>query len=209
MRQHVHQDIGAGNRVALGFRAHSGWAAMVALRDPVAAPLVVQRRRVELIDKGTSCPAQPFHAAEKMALSDAESFLGECREVAEALANKALRNAMAELAAKGYSVTGSCVLLGSGRPANSLAATLASHTMIHTAEGDFFRDALKKACEYCGLGVSPIKEKQVWEHAVTTLRTSREDLECRISEMGKSIGPPWRQDEKLSALAGWIVLASS
>lgn len=203
------QHSGAGGRVALGFRAHSGWAAMVALRDPVAAPLVVQRRRVELIDRGTSCVAQPYHAAEKMALSEAEAFVNQCAEVAEALAKKAVRDAVAELAAKGYSVAGCCVLLGSGRSASSLAATLASHTMIHTAEGDFFRDALKKACECCGLAVSPIKEKQVWDQAVTSLRISREELERRISELGRSIGPPWRQDEKLSALAGWIVLAGS
>jgi hypothetical protein len=198
-----------GGRVALGFRAHSGWAAMVALRDPVAAPLVVQRRRVELIDQRRSCPAQPYHAAEKLPLNEAEALLQECAEVAEALAIKAVRHAVAELAAKGHSVAGSCILMGSGRSASSLAATLASHTMIHTAEGDFYRDALRKACESCGLAVSPIKEKQVWDQAVTSLGIPREKLECRISELGKSIGPPWRQDEKLSAVAGWIVLAGA
>lgn len=205
MRQHSE----TSGRVALGFRAHSGWAAMVALRDPVAAPLVVQRRRVELIDRGTDCPAQPYHAAEKMPLNEAETFLKECAEVAEALAIKAVQDAVAELAEKGYSVAGSSILMGSGRPASSLASTLASHTMIHTAEGDFFRDALKKACECCGLAVSAIKEKQVWEQAVTRLGTSREELESRVSELGKSIGPPWRQDEKLSAIASWIVLAGA
>ena len=194
-------------RVALGFRAHSGWAAMVALRDPVNAPLVVQRRRLELLDRGTACPAQPYHAAEKMALNEAETFLEECAAVAGALAIKAVRSAVDELLEKGYSVAGSCVLLGSGRPASSLGTTLASHTMIHTAEGDFYRGALKKACECCGLAISPIKEKQVWEQAVNCLRISREDLEHRVSELGKSIGPPWTQDEKLSAVAGWIVLA--
>lgn len=203
----MRQLSGSNGRVALGFRAHSGWAAMVALRDPVAAPLVVQRRRVDLIDHGI--PRQPYHAAEKMSLSEAETFLQECADVAAALANNAVRAAVSELSAKGYTVAGSCVLLGSGRLTNCLASTLASHTMIHTAEGDFYRDALKKACEYSGLAVSPIKEKQVWDHAAACLRIPREDLERRVGEMGKSIGPPWRQDEKLCAIAGWLVLKSA
>jgi len=164
---------------------------------------------MELIDRGTSCPAQPYHAAEKMTLDEAETFLSQCAEVAGALAKIAVRDAVAELAAKGYSVAGSCVLLGSGRPASTLAATLASHTMIHTAEGDFFRAALKEACECCGLTVSPFKEKQLWDQAVTSLLITREELDRRIGELGKSIGPPWRQDQKLCAIAGWIVLAGS
>ena len=206
MRQHRN----AGGRVALGFRAHSGWAAMVALRDPVAAPLVVQRRRVELMDRGTSlCAAQPYHAAEKMVLDEARTFLTECEEVAGALAEKAVRDAVAELAAKGYTVAGASILMGSGRPAKSLEATLASHTMIHTAEGDFFRHALHTACDCCGLAVSPIKEKQAWDRAANILPISREDLQCRIAELGKSVGPPWRQDEKLCALVSWIVLAEA
>ncbi len=197
----------ANGRIALAFRAHSGWAAMVALRDPVAAPLVVQRRRVELIEG--EIPRQPYHAAEKMPLREAEAFLDECAAVARAMANKAVRAAVENMAAKGYTVAGSCVLLGSGRAPASLASTLASHTMIHTAEGDFFRNALKDACQECGLAVAPVKEKTLWDRATAGLGMSRADLACRVCELGKTIGPPWTQDEKLSALAGWIVLAGA
>lgn len=196
-------------RVALGFRTHSGWAAMVAVRDPVEAPLVVQRRRVELIDHRVAGAKQPYHAAEKMPLSEAEAFINECAEVSAALACKAVRAAIDELTLKGYVVRGSCVLLGSGRESGSLAATLASHTMIHTAEGNFFREVLKTACESCGLEVVPVKEKAVWDRAVAALGRPRAELESCIAELGKSVGPPWTQDEKLSALAGWLVLAAS
>jgi hypothetical protein len=27
--------------------------------------------------------------------------------------------------------------------------------------------------------------------------------------MGRSLGPPWRQDEKLATLAAWLVLAQA
>lgn len=46
---------------ALGFRAHSGWAAMVALAGALNAPLVVDRRRLELADPHRTGPMQPYH----------------------------------------------------------------------------------------------------------------------------------------------------
>jgi hypothetical protein len=195
MRQH--RD--AGGRVALGFRAHSGWAALVALRDPVAAPLVVQRRRLELIDHGDSQAAQPYHAAAKIGLYEAESLLNQCAESREALAKQAVRHAMAELSEKGYTLAGACILMGSGRTSNSLSETLASHTMIHTAEGDCFRDAIRKACESCGLAVHAIKEKEVWERGMASFRLPCEKLEQQVSEL----------DEKLCTVGAWMVLAGT
>jgi hypothetical protein len=35
------------------------------------------------------------------------------------------------------------------------------------------------------------------------------DLQQRIAGLGKSLGPLWRQDEKLASLAAWIALAES
>ena len=36
----------------------------------------------------------------------------------------------------------------------------------------------------------------------------RADLKDRIAELGKGIGPPWRQDEKLSAMVAWLALSA-
>lgn len=179
---------------------------MVALRDPIAAPLVVMRRRLELVDRAIAGAAQPYHAAEQMPLSEAEAYLKQCADATGALAKRALQDAMVELKGNGYTVAGACVLTGSGRPSASLAATLASHTMIHTAEGEFFREALQRACECAGLAVSAIKEKQICGSAETVLNMSWQVLERRLAELGKPLGPPWRRDEKLSAMASWMVL---
>ena len=120
------------------------------------------------------------------------------------MATAAVREAVAGLAAKGHRVTRACVLAGSGRVAANLAATLASHPLIHTAEGDFFRNALKQACEACGLEVSAIREKELLEYAAS--RLPNEDVQRRVFEIGKSIGPPWTQDEKFCAIAAWTIL---
>ncbi len=36
-----------------------------------------------------------------------------------------------------------------------------------------------------------------------------EELRCRVNDMGRTLGPPWRQDEKSAALVGWLALLST
>ena len=194
-------------RAALGFRAHSGWAALVALTGSPAAPAVILRRRLEIADPHISGSKQPFHAAEPMKFEDAESYIRRCTKSTRSLADAAVRDAVAEMSAMGLRVAGSCVLQGSGRPTGDLAKILSAHPLIHTAEGEFFRNALKQACESAGLKFSGVKERDLVDHAATVLRIPVAELERRATELGKGIGPPWTQDQKLSAIAAWLVLA--
>jgi hypothetical protein len=201
----------ADARAALGFRSHSGWAALVVVAGASGTPGggvpdVIERRRVQTADSCISGSLQPYHAAKEMQLAEAEAFLDRCGAAIRRMAETAVREAVAELAAKGYNVAGACVLLGSGRPATGLAATLRSHPMIHTAEGDFFRGALKAACESCGLPVLGVKEKDLLRQAAAALGVTADHLQLRVADLGKRLGPPWRQDEKLCAIAGWLAL---
>jgi hypothetical protein len=194
-------------RAALGFRAHSGWAALVALTGTPATPAVILRRRLVIADPGISGSKQPFHAAEPMPFEDAESYIRRCTESTRSLAEAAVRDTVAELSGMGLGVAGSCVLMGSGRPTGDLAKILSAHPLIHTAEGEFFRNALKHACESGGLKFSGIKERELVNQAATVLGIPAAELERRATELGKGIGPPWTQDQKLSAIAAWLVLA--
>jgi hypothetical protein len=196
----------AAARAALGFRSHSGWAALVVVAGTPGAPVVLERRRVQTANPGIKGSIQPYHAAKEMPLAEAEAFLDRCGATTRRMAETAVREAVAELAGQGYAVAGACVLLGSGRPATGLAATLRSHPMIHTAEGDFFRGALQTACESCGLPVLGVKEKELVRQAASALSISADDLQLRVAGLGKSLGPPWRQDEKLCAIAAWLAL---
>jgi len=193
--------------VALGFRVHSGWACMVAVAAPDQASLAIERRRLELIDRKTGTADQPYHAAKDMSLADAQAFLDQRARAARKFAGASLHKTVSDLARNGYKPARACVLLGSGRPTDDLAATLRSHPMIHTAEGHFFRNAVLQACESCHIPVVTIKEKELVTCAAATIRISTEELQHRISELGKTAGPPWRQDEKLCTIAGWLALA--
>ncbi len=194
--------------VALGFRAHSGWAAMVALAGPPASPAVIVRRRIELADPRTPRPVQPYHAAEKLDLAEAEQIVSHAREEARRMAREALRAVSEELRKAGHEVVACGVLLGSGRPTGSLAVTLASHALIHTAEGELFRGALVHAGERLRLPVTGIKEREALARGAVELHLAPGELARRLTDLGSGFGPPWTQDQKLSTLAAWLALAA-
>ena len=196
-------------RAALGLRAHSGWAALVALAKAKDSPYVILRRRIETCDARVRGSKQPFHAAESLDLPDAEAFIHSCSESTQKLSRKAIQEAVDELRAKGFETIGCGVILGSGRTLPDLKAILASHALLHTAEGEFFRQALVEAGRHCGLPVAGLKEREAYEEASAKLHLSAGELQKRITAMGRGIGPPWTQDQKYAALAGWLATISA
>jgi hypothetical protein len=183
--------------VALGFRTHSGWTSAVAVAGSPAKPLVLIRQRMELasLDAGAK---QPYHAAEPLEFADAAALIQRCRDSSMSLAEAGLNALLAQLDAQGHRVVGAGIVFASGRALPDLAAILKSHALIHTAEGEFFRDLVLRACARRSLPVTRITERdardrdaKAWTH---------------IDGLGKSLGPPWRQDEKLASLAAWTAL---
>jgi hypothetical protein len=197
----------ADKRAALGFRAHSGWAAVVAVGGHPGSPTVLDRRRIELADPDIAGSKQPYHAAEELDLKQAEKLLSRCTDASQRMAAGGLRVVIDELRSRDYQVAGAGLPLASGRPVPALAAILASHALIHAAEGQLFRDVLARASEQAGLAVTQVKERELYDRAAAELGMSDGQLREHLADLGKSIGPPWREDEKLATLAGWLVLA--
>lgn len=195
--------------VALGLRAHSGWAALVAVAGTTRSPAVVDRRRIEIADPGIPGSKQPYHAAEGLDLKQAGALLKRCEEASHLLARRAFNAALDDLRAEGHEPVGCGLLLASGRPLTTLAETLASHARIHTADGEHFRDALAHAAEHAKLPVTRVRERELHERGAAALRVPAGELKRRVAELGRAIGPPWTQDEKLAALVAWLVLAAA
>jgi hypothetical protein len=85
---------------------------------------------------------------------------------------------------------------------------LASHALIHTADGELFREAILHASARCGLTEFVIKEKGLLDGAGKAFRLEPAEILRRITELGRPLGAPWSQDEKLSTLAAWLALVS-
>ncbi len=67
---------------ALGFRVHTGWAAMIAVVRPSASslPTILDRRRGKMI-AGSDPPRFVYHAAAKLTLDSAKRFVLEAKNI--------------------------------------------------------------------------------------------------------------------------------
>jgi hypothetical protein len=192
---------------ALGFRVHSGWAAAVVLGGPVDAPVVIDRRKIQLVKVFSYAYRQPYHTAEKMTPKDGKEFICGIQSDAKRLALASLRSLQADLEEGDFEIVRSALLLASGHALPGLEQILASHALIHTADGELFRDSLRAACARCHLPVEGIREKELFETASEAFSIQVAGLKRRVAAFGKALGPPWSQDEKLAALGAWLTLA--
>src|ERR1700704_2183471 len=117
-------------RTALGFRAHSGWAAMVVVAGTTGAPRIVERRRIVIADSEMPGSKQPYHAAAELPFPEAEALVRQAIESSRALALEAISAIMKALQSQGHDVAGCGVLLGSGKVLPGLEGILASHLLI-------------------------------------------------------------------------------
>jgi len=143
-----------------------------------------------------------------MNLTEARTFLDQQRDAARVLALSAIRAAQTEAAQQGYKVNRAALLLASGRTLPELPKILASHSIIHTADGEFFREALLHACDCAKLAVTKIKDRELLTTASATLRRNPAALTRFVNDLGKPLGSPWTQDEKFATLAAWLALAA-
>jgi len=195
-------------RAAIGVRVHSGWGALVAVTGTAGAEEVIERRRIEITDPKMAGAIQPYHYAENMEIQRAEQHIARCATASAHLALTAIRDLLEQLKEREHQVVGSCILLSSGRPLPSFVQILASHALIHTAEGEFFRKSFRDAFEALKIPVTGIRERDLPDQAQKTFGKAAPKVQERIARMGKAIGPPWTTDQKTAALAALIVLLS-
>ena len=193
---------------AVGFRVHSGWAAMVAVCLEKGVPVILARQRVHLVETFTYEFRQPYHTAEKMLLGQAGEFISRMQAEAKRHACRAIQELEARTREQGAKLTRCVLLLASGRPLPDLGKILASHALIHTADGELFREAIVHASPRAGLALSTVKEGELVDRAGQILRIKTAALLQRVTELGRPLGSPWTRDEKFATLAAWLVLAS-
>jgi hypothetical protein len=179
---------------------------VVAIAGERGTEEVLLRRRVVIIDSKIAGSAQPYHYVAKKEISAAEKHLTRCASVSGNLAFESLTRLSAELGELGFTPKTAIILLSSARPLPDLEAILASHALIHTAEGEFFRQAFRCAFEKLEIPVTGIRARDLNDYAVQAFGKAASAIQKRIYGMGRSLGAPWTKDEKMAALAAAIVL---
>jgi hypothetical protein len=188
---------------ALGLRIKSGWAAAVVLTGPASAPQVCERRVVGLSDATSPETRQPYHARTGMLETDNAKLERRLRAVRSA-AQQSVASLLAECRRRGSQVRGAALVVGSLTDPASIANP---HMRAHALEGKLFRQVAEDALQAHGLATSLVTERNAYAAAASALRRSEAQVRRAAAELGRNLGPPWRAEEKLAAVAAWSLLA--
>lgn len=183
-------------RVTFGLRAHSGWAALVVLGEQRDELIVIDRRRIELVEELWA--KQPYHAAENLEPKAAQNLVKRGIDAAQRIALREMKAAVKRERDRKNEVSGCAVVVGTPMPDWSTAQILSVHFRMHKAEGLLFQNALLWAAEKCKLQAHRILEKELLSGEVA--------MRERIGGLGKTVGPPWGKDQKDAAQAALMAL---
>jgi hypothetical protein len=167
----------------------------------------LHRRKLLLVKTFSYTFRQPYHTAEKMPPGDAADFVQGVEKESQELALVGICGLQKELEGVHYKLCGGALLLASGRKLPEFEKILGSHALIHTADGELFRESIRHACNGAKVPLNAVKERDLLAAASQRLKKRPEFLNRHVTALGKSLGPPWTQDEKLATLAAWFVLA--
>jgi hypothetical protein len=190
-------------RTALGFKTHTGWAAVVA----VAGREVVAKRRIDLATDFRT--GAVFHVGQELPLPQAQELISSSQARFEAKARDAIAAIVEELRAKECEVIGSAIIAGNPKPLPPIESVLKSHALVHAAEGQLYRHVFAAASEACRIPAALVPAKELASRAARAMGISAAELTARIAAMGKASGRPWAADHKESALAALVALGES
>jgi hypothetical protein len=184
---------------AVGFRVKSGYAIAVVLGGSRAAPTAIERRIVELSDPKVAESKQPYHHGFYKTEEDE-------REIARrvGIVRRSAKRSVAALVSETKSARAALVvgsLIDPARVGNP-------HIRAHAHEGRLFRTVLEDALRAQRVDCDVIVEKQLSAHAAKALRRSPSVITRTVTAFGKTLGGPWRAEEKAAATAAWLALGS-
>jgi hypothetical protein len=188
----------------VGVADHGGWAMLVTVAAIDGEPTVIDRRRVETIDKGR--PTQPYHH-DTVGLSEteAEALVRKVkRSVARATA-VAFDRLSADLSPR-YQVSSIAIRQP---PLDVMPATVAevhrSYYVFCRADAMLYHSAIVSAAHERGWGALLVRRGEEVARAAEALRADPADVERFINDLKSTLGPPWSAEHRnafAAAIAG-------
>ncbi len=182
---------------ALGFRVKSGYAIAILVRGPASAPTVVERHIVDLSDAAIPETRQPYHSNFGEAEEDAR-LIARRVTIIERVAAKSVAALLAGADAKRAGLVVGSVI--------DPATVGNQHIRAHAHEGRLFRTVLEDALTARGVSCSVVVEKVLAETARARLKRTEAEMKQMLTAFGRTLGSPWRSDEKAAAMAAWMAL---
>jgi hypothetical protein len=193
------------NLVSIGLRAKTARAIAVVLGGTIDAPVVLTKLEIKLADPKMPATAQPYHEVMELPWEESQRAVRKSAVAIEAIAGKALARLIKELHSQGMKVCGAGIV---GARDRDLARIGNYHIRAHAAEGVLFRRVLDLAADANGIRRRTFSDREFEELAKTELGAQHTTVKAKLNDLGRSLAPPWRTDEKQAATAAWLVLHS-
>jgi hypothetical protein len=192
-------------RAVIGFRIKSGWATAVLLTGPIEAPIVRDAAVVELSDPTVPISKQPYHAG--MGVARKQDFaLERLLASINAYSQGSLAALLNRYVVMGHSLSEAGLVVGSDCDPSTITNP---HIRVHAAEGRLFRTVVEQALTRSGIPSSIFVERMLFAHAARVVRRSPAQLKEAVARLRPAAAERWRAEEKVAALAAWLLLASS
>ena len=196
--------------VLIGFKAHLGWLACVAVAadDRDLQPLAAQR--LDLFADQPREVREPYHVAggwlglERVAApADPLALIERVRQLQDALAAAQLAALKASMAEQGLIWQRAALLVGRGI-VHTLEDTLSSHAHIHIAEGEAVRDAARAGLTALKAAWANQDEKDSMPLAAAQLGLSSDELDQRLKQARPAGAKSWTKEHRTIAAAAWV-----
>ncbi len=189
-------------QAVIGASDHYARAELVTLAVKDAAPVFLDRRRVELIDK--DLPSAPYHhEALELDIGAAIDLVNRVRRSVEEHASAAISTMLATYRAQ-------VLILPASRfdsLPDSLEEVLSSRPLTYAADGMLYRESLAEAAAELGMEVRRYPRKtDPTVLAAEAMGVDVAEVTSLIAQFGGAAGPPWRKEHKLAAAAALSVL---
>jgi hypothetical protein len=188
---------------SLGLRAKTARAIAIALNIDNSPPTYLARWEVALHDPRVPGTSQPHHEVMELAWESAKSAVQPLERQIENVATEAVAKFVNELRANGFALGGVGIV---GSPDRNLERIGNPHIRAHAAEGILFRRVLEVAACNQGLKWQSFSDRRFDEVAGGELAAQSYDVKAVMTSIGHAAGRPWRIDERIAAMAAWLVL---
>ncbi len=192
------------DRVAIGLRAKTGRAIAVIVGGSPEAPLIIAKTEIKLFDPKLPATAQPYHKVMEMTWAQSQRAVKESVRAIRKVATKALAKLVKEQASTGMHVRAVGIV---GAEDRDLSRIGNSHIRAHAAEGVLFRRVLDDAAVGNDLPFRMFPERKFAELVQDELGSRTNSVKKSLDEAARRLPPPWRADEKLAAMAAWMMLS--
>ena len=164
---------------------------------------MITKTEINLVDPKIPETAQPYHEVMELPWEESERAVQKFARAIERVAIKTLAQLIKQQKSDGKKV---CAVGIVGAPNRDLARIGNYHIRAHAAEGVLFRRVLDDAARANGLPFRAFAEREFAGVLERELGSRSIFVKKRLDVAARGLPPPWRADDKLAAMAAWLVL---